>query len=83
TGTTHWSSPNTGATNESGFSALPGGYRDRVGSFYDVGNSAYFYSSREYNSSHAWYRHLRYNNSQVHRYRDPKHYGFSVRCVRD
>jgi uncharacterized protein (TIGR02145 family) len=43
TGTTHWQSPNHGATNESSFSALPGGYRVSDGAFYDLGIRAIFW----------------------------------------
>ncbi len=81
TGTEHWSSPNTGATNESGFSALPGGYREAFGvysSFY-----ATFWSSTD-DSGYAWSRYLYYSsNSEVFRDILDKLYGFSVRCVRD
>ncbi len=82
TGTTHWNSPNEGATNESGFTALPGGYR-YSGPFYDMGYLAYFWSSSEYSSDYAWFRRLYYNSSQVYRSNDLKPLGFSVRCVRD
>jgi len=86
-GTTHWKSPNTGATNESGFSGLPGGCRYGSGPYdtYDnMGNSAYFWSSPESNSYSAWYRGLRYDHSEVYRnYCSDKRYGFSVRCLRD
>jgi uncharacterized protein (TIGR02145 family) len=82
-GTTHWNPPNTGATNESGFSALPGGYRSSNGYFYDMGSYAYFWSSTESYSYYAWYRYLYYDYSQVSRHYDYKRYGFSVRCVRD
>ena len=82
-GTTHWSPPNTGATNESGFTALPGGYRNLSGYFNHMGLIAYFWSSTEYFSTNAWYRDLHYYNSQVGRYDFNKHYGFSIRCVRD
>ena len=81
-GTTHWNPPNTGATNESGFSALPGGYRIHYGSF-DMGFYTYFWSSTEYSSSYAWYRSLNYINSQVGRDYYDKRLGISVRCVRD
>ena len=47
-GTTHWLNPNTGATNESGFSGLPGGYRGYNGSYYGIGGIADFWSSTEY-----------------------------------
>jgi len=83
TGTTHWNSPNEGATNESGFAALPGGYRYYNGYFYSLGSSAYFWSSTEYGSSRAWSRLLYYDYASVYRYDDYKHYGFSVRLVRD
>lgn len=84
TGTTHWNSPNTGATNESGFSALPGGNRGaQYGYFDDLGNHAYFWSSSEYSSYHGWARALNYNNSEVSLYAGNKHSGFSVRCVKD
>ncbi len=81
-GTTHWNPPNTGATNESGFFALPGGYR-HLGTFLDMGDAAFIWSSTEYNSFNAWYRHLLYDNSQVNRSANYKLLGFSVRCVRD
>src|SRR5574344_393885 len=47
TGTTHWNSPNTGATNETGFTALPGGYRNFSGTFLDIGNYGYWWSATE------------------------------------
>lgn len=83
TGTTHWISPNTSATNASGFSGLPGGYRSSNGYFYDLGNSADFWSSTEDSSSKAWGRRLDYDGSDVGRLSSPKQFGFSVRCVRD
>jgi uncharacterized protein (TIGR02145 family) len=83
TGTTHWQSPNTGATNESGFTALPGGYRGYSGYFSDMGGSALFWSSTELYSYYAWGRYLDYGYSQVYRNYYSRHYGFSVRCVRD
>lgn len=83
TGTTHWVSPNTGATNESGFSALPGGGRYFYGSFDYMGLDATFWSSTEGSSLIAWYRNLYYYDSQVSRYYYYKRYGFSVRCVQD
>jgi uncharacterized protein (TIGR02145 family) len=83
TGTTHWQSPNEGATNESGFSALPGGYRSHYGTFLMLGNNALFWSSTEYGSYYAWDRNLHYLNSQINRLNLNRRYGFSVRCVRD
>ena len=85
TGTTHWNSPNTGATNESGFSALPGGYRsyNSDGTFNHVGNYGNWWSSTEYGSSIAYYHNLYYNSAGGARYKNGKSYGYSVRCVRD
>jgi len=82
-GTTHWNSPNEGATNESGFAALPGGYRDSGGNFGGLGSNAAFWSSAGHNSDLAWSRTLHYDNAGVYRYGDDKRYGFSVRLVRD
>jgi len=82
-GTKHWLSPNTGANNESGFSALPGGFRTKIGSFYFIGEYAYFWSATEFFSSTAWSRHLYYLNSGIYRIGNLKPYGYSVRCVRD
>ena len=83
TGTTHWNSPNVGATNESGFAALPGGSRSNNGYFNLLGYYAYFWSSTESGSNCAWSRTLYYVIASVYRYDDGKQYGFSVRLVRD
>ena len=82
-GTEHWNSPNTGATNESGFTALPGGYRSSNGYYYYMGNFGYFWSSTEGSSDLAWSRRLDYNSSGVYRYDGRRLFGFSVRCLRD
>ncbi|MBU1632969.1 hypothetical protein KJ762_00470 [bacterium] len=83
TGTTHWHSPNTGATNESGFAALPGGFPYHDGTFHGMGTNATFWSSIEYGRYTAWSRDLFYDYSNVGRGYDGKQGGFSVRCVRD
>ncbi len=82
-GTAHWASPNTGATNETGFSALPGGFRHSDGGFRAIGYGGFWWSSTEYSSTHALRRYLNYENPHVHRFVDKKDYGLSVRCVRD
>lgn len=78
-----WDSPNIGATNESGFSGLPGGYRDRDGSFRGIGARGYFWSPKEGSSYPAWYRSLDYSYSNLTRNEGSKWEGFSVRCLRD
>jgi uncharacterized protein (TIGR02145 family) len=82
TGTTHWVTPNTGATNTSGFTGLPGGYV-YAGSFGDVGYYGYFWTATEYSASNAWLRYLYGSNASVYRYYLYKTYGFSVRCLKD
>lgn len=85
TGTTDWWSPNTGATNSSGFTALPGGYRDDLGTFLNVGYEGYWWSATENKTyaTNAWYRYMVYYGGYVNRSYDSKAFGFSVRCVRD
>jgi uncharacterized protein (TIGR02145 family) len=81
TGNGSWSYPNTGATNSSGFSALPCGYRQNSGSFSMLHSDDYFWSSTEEISTRAWYRGLQYNHLYVVRWYSAKYNGFSVRCV--
>ncbi len=82
-GTTHWTTPNTGATNLSGFTGLPGGYRLTTGGFASIGNYGYWWSSTETNASAAWYRVLSYNVDELYKNYIDKRRGFSVRCLRD
>jgi len=82
-GTTHWAAPNTGATNSSGFTGLPGGCRDyTAGSFFSLTYYGYFWCSSE-SGSYAWYRYLSCNIAQVSRTSYNKYNGFSVRCLLD
>jgi len=83
TGTTHWASPNTGATNETGFTALPGGFRNYFGVFLDIVYSGYWWSATEYPASDAYYRIMYCGNSDVSSSYYYKNVGYSVRCVRD
>ncbi|OGC42320.1 hypothetical protein A2Y85_07915 [candidate division WOR-3 bacterium RBG_13_43_14] len=81
TGTSHWQIPDTLASNESGFTALPGGIRYSVGPFDVLGVVAFFWSSTEGSNSTAWYRGI--GGPGVFRGSIDKHWGYSVRCVRD
>ena len=83
TGIAHWDSPNTGATNSSGFSALPAGIRTYNGSFGAINSRTYIWSATENSLETAWYRRLEYNNADVQRHDYRKDYGYSVRCVKD
>ena len=81
--TTLWLSPNTGATNESGFSGFPGGLRDHEQGFKYINKYGCFWSSSEEDSTSTFDRNLKYDNSDVFRYSSFKSFGLSVRCVRD
>ena len=81
--TTGWTSPNSGATNESGFTGLPGGFREYAGTYIFIGDDGNWWSSTEDYSAGAWGRILVYYHSGVGRYNSNKRLGFSVRCFRD
>jgi uncharacterized protein (TIGR02145 family) len=78
-----WQSPNKGATNESGFSGLPGGFRDSIFTYDYVGNYGYWWSSTEGSTASAWFRYLGYGDGISARGNHYKRNGFSVRCLRD
>jgi uncharacterized protein (TIGR02145 family) len=82
-GVEHWFSPNSGATNESGFSALPGGSRYASGVYYNLGYYGAFWLSTEGSFSNGWYRRLDYDSVVVHADYFAKYNGLSVRCVKD
>lgn len=87
-GLAHWASPNTGATNETGFTALPGGYRSENGKFLDsIGDYGYWWTSTVISGTQkrvARHRFMLYYNAPiVYSNRAFRTYGFSVRCVRD
>ena len=82
TGTAHWLTPNTGATNSTGFTALPGGYRDS-GSFVDIGSTGNWWSSTGYDAIWAESLILYFNYDVANHGHGLKPYGRSVRCVRD
>lgn len=82
-GADHWKAPNTGANNTTGFTALPGGARFDLGSFYDIGNNGYWWSSTEAASSVAWNPTLHYSSPYIDILVIDKRMGFSVRCLKD
>jgi len=82
-GTGLWARPNTGATNSSGFTGLPGGYCVNNGTFNNLFRSGSWWSSTELDTTFAWYRSLDYANGSVGRGDFNKAGGFSVRCLRD
>lgn len=82
-GIAHWASPNAGATNESGFTALPGGYRHSSGSFVYKGTHGDFWTSSESSDVVARWRGLLYDQQNLSYGAISKQNGFSVRCVMD
>lgn len=83
TGTAHWTSPNTGATNETKFTALPAGTRlNSDGTFQDLHNVAIWWSTT-IDVNNAWYLYSIYNASNITWYYSNKTYGNSIRCIKD
>jgi len=97
-GIAHWTEFNTDATNETGFTALPAGYRQdinakskigdstysfRAGSFYNIGNSANFWTGTTKNSTDAFGYNILKSGSGCYRIAYKKKLGFSVRCVKN
>jgi len=85
TGTSHWSTPNTGATNISGFTALPGGYRSSTGISYAIGADGNWWSSSDYYARTACYRIMTssYNGVFGSNRGSDKPIGMSVRCIKN
>jgi uncharacterized protein (TIGR02145 family) len=83
TGTTHWSNPNIGATNESGFTALPGGHRYVNGSFESVGSYGCWWSSTEGGKDFAYGRYVFCSDSSLISDYVNQELGRCVRCLRD
>jgi uncharacterized protein (TIGR02145 family) len=83
TGTEYWVYPNTGATNKSGFSGLPGGLRLSNGYFNDLGNLGDWWSASESGAENAWNRGLGNFLADIFRNNYYERNGFSVRCLRD
>jgi uncharacterized protein (TIGR02145 family) len=82
TGTVHWLSPNTGATNSSGFTALPGG-SSYAGSFFSLGENGDWWSSYRLDA-YCFFMSLHYNDEKVYIGPAPNgSQGFSVRCLKD
>lgn len=82
-GTSHWMSPNTGATNESEFTALPGGLRrGDNGTFESQTVYGYWWTSTELTGS-SWYRRIWHNDDKTYRNLFNSRYGMSVRCIKN
>jgi uncharacterized protein (TIGR02145 family) len=80
---THWMEPNSGATNEIGFTALPGGTRYTNGLFFTIKTIGYWWTFTGSNVLNGWYWSMSSKNGAVSRSYDNSTNGFSVRCVKD
>jgi uncharacterized protein (TIGR02145 family) len=78
-----WRSPNTNASNESGFSAIPGGTRGSNGEYFYFSEIGFAWSSTSSNQTNAVNRAWKYNDAILNIFPNPKSLGFSVRCLRD
>ncbi|MDD3878248.1 MAG: FISUMP domain-containing protein [Bacteroidales bacterium] len=83
TGTVNWNSPNTAATNETDFTAIPGGDRNMNGDFVSMGLYGHYWTTSLYNSNQAWFSYTTYNTSSAPVDFVDKYIGFSVRCLKD
>jgi uncharacterized protein (TIGR02145 family) len=78
-----WSAPNSGATNSSGFSGIPGGYRMLQGPYSNLEFIGYYWSSSDFVTLSTYYRYIIYDDVDLTRVTGAKGNGFSVRCLRD
>jgi uncharacterized protein (TIGR02145 family) len=82
-GTTHWADPNTGATNSSGFTALPGGNRDSPGSFASINTLGLWWSSTVYTGTENYCFFMLYSSVFLFVSSGLPERGFSVRLIKD
>jgi len=82
-GKKHWSEPNKGATNTSGFTGLPGGCRFNSGTFNFYSYSGYWWSCSLLDTSNAFYHYLDTYQIASGSLMSYKSYGYSVRCIKD
>lgn len=78
-----WNSPNTGATNSSGFTALPGGVRSSDGLYNALGDNGYWWTTKEHDATTAVERSLAYDLTDCYMYFLEKSWGMSVRCIKN
>ncbi len=83
TGTAHWQSHNTGATNETNFTALPGGRRIYNGTFDYIGRYGIWWSATEDDATNAWSFDMEHGWNNVSHGSDIKRWGYSIRCLKD
>jgi len=83
-GTEFWLAPNAGASNSSGLTVLPAGFRGKSGFIsHAVNSNALFWSSTAFNDADAWTWYLIYDSEAAGRNNGGKYHGFSIRCIKD
>lgn len=82
-GLSHWNLPNAGASNSTGYTALPAGKRDASGTFMENGQISYFWSSSETSTTGSWSWFIDNNYEFISGFNEYKVNGLSVRCVMD
>jgi uncharacterized protein (TIGR02145 family) len=82
-GTYHWESPNIGATNTSGFTGLPGGFRSNDGLFGYIQEYGYWWTSDQLDISSSWCWGLTFEDPFLYKNAFTKTYGLSIRCIKD
>jgi len=83
TGTSHWSVPNAGANNSSGFTSLPGGYKTSSNGYLALTSWSFMWSSSQYDATRANHLDLYTEDASTHQSYDDKTSGISIRCVSD
>jgi uncharacterized protein (TIGR02145 family) len=83
TGIIHWIAPNTGATNSSGFTGLPGGFRGSDGSSSYIGYGGGWWSANQGSLTDGWIYNLGNNDAAINKAGFSKNSGISVRCISD
>ncbi len=84
TGIEHWDSPNEDASNETGFTALPGGFLSTINEkFFSVGKNAMWWGSSESNYENGMLVVIDYRNTDLTLSFVQKDMGISVRCIKD
>ena len=82
-GLAHWAMPNTGASNTSTFTGLPGGYRYDFGGYSGIGEYGFWWTSSQSSITDAYKRYLNYSDTNFIRSASIKYFGFSVRCLKN
>lgn len=79
----YWVNPENKATDKSGFSGLPGGYRYYLGMFANIGSNGNWWFASELDNFSAYFMYLISNDGKAHFHHNYKKNGYSLRCIKD